>query len=57
MCHLHSGSLNLRVIFSNRWQLASEGMLQLKGHQYVGGTRASIYNVMPLASVEMQCIN
>ena len=33
-------------------QVAIEGMLQLKGHQSVGGMRASIYNAMPLAGVE-----
>ncbi len=32
---------------------ASErGLLQLKGHQSVGGMRASIYNAMPIAGVE-----
>ena len=31
---------------------ASEGMLQLKGHRFMGGMRASIYNTMPLAGVE-----
>jgi phosphoserine aminotransferase len=29
------------------------GLLQLKGHRSVGGMRASIYNAMPLAGVQM----
>lgn len=33
-------------------EAAKEGMVQLKGHQSVGGVRASIYNAMPLAGVE-----
>jgi phosphoserine aminotransferase len=28
------------------------GLLQLKGHKSVGGMRASLYNAMPLASVQ-----
>jgi phosphoserine aminotransferase len=28
------------------------GMVQLKGHRSVGGMRASIYNAMPLESVQ-----
>jgi phosphoserine aminotransferase len=47
------------------WRLSSEqleeqfisqakkaGMVGLKGHRSVGGIRASIYNAIPLASVE-----
>jgi len=30
----------------------ARGLLQLKGHQSVGGMRASIYNAMPLAGVQ-----
>jgi phosphoserine aminotransferase len=33
-------------------QAADHGMLGLKGHRAVGGMRASIYNAMPLASVQ-----
>lgn len=33
-------------------QAADAGMLGLKGHRIVGGMRASIYNAMPLASVQ-----
>ena len=33
-------------------EAASEGLLALKGHRSVGGVRASIYNAVPLASVE-----
>src|SRR5690625_254907 len=33
-------------------QAAAAGLLQLKGHQSVGGMRASIYNAMPFAGVE-----
>ncbi|MDX1705517.1 3-phosphoserine/phosphohydroxythreonine transaminase [Pseudidiomarina sp.] len=33
-------------------QAAERGMVGLKGHRYVGGMRASIYNAMPLAGVE-----
>ena len=29
-----------------------EGMVQLRGHRSVGGMRASIYNAMPLQSVQ-----
>jgi len=29
------------------------GLLQLKGHKSVGGMRASIYNAMPLAGVQV----
>jgi phosphoserine aminotransferase len=29
------------------------GMTDLKGHRSVGGIRASIYNAMPVAGVEM----
>jgi phosphoserine aminotransferase len=28
-------------------------MIQLKGHRSVGGMRASIYNAMPIAGVQM----
>jgi phosphoserine aminotransferase len=31
----------------------ARGLLQLKGHKSVGGMRASIYNAMPLAGVEV----
>jgi phosphoserine aminotransferase len=30
----------------------AQGMEYLKGHRSVGGMRASIYNAMPMASVE-----
>lgn len=30
----------------------AEGLVGLKGHRYVGGMRASIYNAMPLAGVD-----
>ena len=33
-------------------EAADEGLLALKGHRSVGGIRASIYNAVPLASVE-----
>ena len=33
-------------------EAAAEGLLALKGHRSVGGIRASIYNAVPLASVE-----
>ncbi|RUO60205.1 3-phosphoserine/phosphohydroxythreonine transaminase [Pseudidiomarina insulisalsae] len=33
-------------------QAEQQGLLGLKGHRYVGGMRASIYNAMPLAGVE-----
>jgi len=33
-------------------QASEAGLLQLKGHQSVGGMRASIYNAMPLAGVQ-----
>lgn len=33
-------------------QAEADGMLGLKGHRAVGGMRASIYNAMPLASVQ-----
>ncbi len=33
-------------------EAAAQGMVGLKGHRSVGGCRASIYNAMPLASVE-----
>jgi len=33
-------------------QAAAAGMLGLKGHRALGGMRASIYNAMPLASVQ-----
>ncbi len=33
-------------------QAEKQGMLGLKGHRYVGGMRASIYNAMPLEGVE-----
>jgi phosphoserine aminotransferase len=29
------------------------GMIQLKGHRSVGGMRASIYNAMPIAGIQM----
>ena len=31
----------------------ARGMIQLKGHRSVGGMRASIYNAMPIAGVQM----
>ncbi|MDX8380126.1 MAG: 3-phosphoserine/phosphohydroxythreonine transaminase [Gallionella sp.] len=34
-------------------QAAARGLLQLKGHRSVGGMRASIYNAMPLAGVQV----
>ncbi len=34
-------------------QAEALGMLQLKGHRSVGGMRASIYNAMPLAGVQV----
>ncbi len=33
-------------------EAADEGLLALKGHRSVGGVRASIYNAVPLGSVE-----
>jgi phosphoserine aminotransferase len=30
----------------------ARGMVQLRGHRAAGGMRASIYNAMPLASVQ-----
>jgi phosphoserine aminotransferase len=30
----------------------AQGMVQLRGHRSAGGMRASIYNAMPLSSVE-----
>jgi len=30
----------------------AKGMVQLRGHRAAGGMRASIYNAMPLASVQ-----
>ena len=33
-------------------EAADAGMVNLKGHRSVGGIRASVYNVMPVASVE-----
>lgn len=33
-------------------QAEQQGLLGLKGHRFVGGMRASIYNAMPLAGVE-----
>jgi len=34
-------------------QAKANGLLQLKGHRSVGGMRASIYNAMPLAGVQV----
>ncbi len=34
-------------------QAEAHGLLQLKGHRSVGGMRASIYNAMPLAGVQV----
>ncbi len=34
-------------------QAAQRGLMQLKGHQSVGGIRASIYNAMPLQGVQI----
>jgi phosphoserine aminotransferase len=34
-------------------QAKSAGLLNLKGHRSVGGMRASIYNAMPEAGVEV----
>ncbi|TNC98996.1 MAG: phosphoserine aminotransferase [Gallionellaceae bacterium] len=34
-------------------QAEARGLLQLKGHRSVGGMRASIYNAMPLAGVQV----
>jgi phosphoserine aminotransferase len=31
----------------------THGLLQLKGHKSVGGMRASLYNAMPLAGVQV----
>ena len=31
---------------------AERGLVHLKGHRFVGGMRASIYNAMPLAGVQ-----
>tara|TARA_A100001037_G_C14703647_1_gene437164 strand:- start:318 stop:587 length:270 start_codon:yes stop_codon:yes gene_type:complete len=33
-------------------EAAAAGMVNLKGHRSVGGIRASVYNALPLASVE-----
>lgn len=33
-------------------QAAEQGLLNIKGHRFVGGMRASLYNAMPLAGVE-----
>jgi phosphoserine aminotransferase len=33
-------------------EAARQGMVELKGHRWVGGIRASIYNAMPIAGVE-----
>jgi phosphoserine aminotransferase len=33
-------------------EAADAGMVNLKGHRSVGGIRASVYNAMPVASVE-----
>lgn len=33
-------------------QAASEGLIALKGHRFVGGMRASMYNAMPLAGTQ-----
>ena len=33
-------------------EAAERGLMQLKGHRLVGGMRASIYNVMPLAGLD-----
>jgi phosphoserine aminotransferase len=32
-------------------EAAEPGLVQLKGHRLVGGTRASIYNALPLAGM------
>ncbi len=34
-------------------EAADAGMVNLKGHRSVGGIRASVYNAMPVASVEV----
>ena len=33
-------------------EAAEAGMVNLKGHRSVGGIRASVYNALPVASVE-----
>ena len=33
-------------------EAAAAGMVNLKGHRSVGGIRASVYNALPVASVE-----
>lgn len=46
--HLRDESLNAAFLA----QAKSCGLLQLKGHQSVGGMRASIYNAMPIEGVQ-----
>ncbi len=48
---------SLKERFDNLWQ--SAGISGLKGHRSVGGYRASMYNALPLESVEVlvKCIN
>ena len=45
---LHDESLNAAFLSGAR----QHGLLQLQGHQSVGGMRASIYNAMPLEGVQ-----
>ena len=58
----HSDRSRMNVPFSTRdaatdaeflKQAEALGMLQLKGHKLAGGMRASIYNAMPLAGVQV----
>ena len=39
------------IVFDSLWQ--SAGISGLKGHRSVGGYRASIYNALPLESIEL----
>ena len=34
-------------------EAAEQGLINLKGYRTMGGVRASIYNAMPVASVEL----
>jgi phosphoserine aminotransferase len=45
---LPSDELNAKFVAD----AAQQGMIELKGHRWVGGIRASIYNAMPVAGVE-----
>ena len=48
---MNDGKEALEEEFS-KIRFASKGMVGIKGHRSVGGFRASIYNAMPISSVQ-----